>query len=96
MGLVQGSPLTITRHNSTSLLISLDKSIGASFVQGETDVGALYISRPEPIETILRKIVCLYIQGFNMIKVRIVESSGNSFLKATIRELYTGSSLVWK
>ena len=87
MGLVQGSPLIITRHNSTSLLISLDKSFGGSFAQGETDIGALYVSRPEPVETILRKIVCLYVQGYNMIKIRLVESSGNSFLKATIREL---------
>ncbi len=87
MGLVQGSPLTITRHNSTSLLISLDKSLGGNPSQGETDVGVLYISRPEPVETIFKKIACLYVQGYNMIKVRIPEASGNSFLKSTIRDL---------
>jgi phosphate uptake regulator len=87
MGLVQGRPLTISRHNSTSLLISMDKSLGTSVVQGVNDVGALFISRPEPPETILRKIVCLYVQGYNMIKVRLAENSSNTFLKSTIREM---------
>ena len=87
MGLVQGSPLTITRHNSTSLLISMDKSLGGNLSQDAADVGALYISRPEPVDTILRKIICLYIQGYNMIRVKIAEGSTNSFLKSTIREL---------
>jgi phosphate uptake regulator len=87
MGLVQGSPLTIARHNSTSLLISMDKNLGGNIVQTENDVGTLYIARPEAPEAIIRKIVCLYVQGYNMIKVRLGESSNNSFLKSTIREL---------
>jgi len=87
MGLVQGSPLTISRHNSTSLLISMDKNLGRSAVQSENDAGTLYISRPEAPETILRKIVCLYIQGYNMIKVRFSENAGSSYRKSPIREL---------
>jgi phosphate uptake regulator len=87
MGLVQGSPLTISRHNSNSLLISMDTNlIGAkNSLQTESDVGVLFISRPETADTILRKIVCLYVQGYNLIKVKL--SDGNSFLKSTIREL---------
>jgi phosphate uptake regulator len=87
MGLVQGSPLTISRHNSTSLLISMDKNLGGSTVKNEKDIGALLVSRPEPPEAILRKIVCLYVQGYNIIRVRIVESSTSSYLKTAIREL---------
>ncbi len=86
MGLVQGSPLTISRHNSTSLLISIDKNLSGSAVQAENDVCTLFISKPEPPETIIRKIVCLYVQGYNMIKVKFSENSSNSFLKSTIRE----------
>jgi phosphate uptake regulator len=87
MGLVQGSPLTISRHNSTSLLISVDKTLGGNLVRSENDVGTLYISKPEPPETVLRKVVCLYVQGYNMIRVRFSENSTSSFLKSTIREL---------
>lgn len=84
MGLVQGSPLTISRHNSTSLLISMDKSLSANAPQGENDVGVLFIAKPE---TILRKIVCLYVQGYNLIRIKLTEASGGSFLKTSIREL---------
>jgi len=87
MGLVQGSPLTISRHNSTSLLISMDKNLGRSAMRAENDTGTLFISRPEAPETILKKIVCLYIQGYNMIKVRLSEAPGSSYRKTTIREL---------
>ncbi len=87
MGLVQGSPLTISRHNSTSLLISMDKNLGGNVAQGENDIGSLFVSRPELPETILRKIICLYVQGYNIIKVRMIENSSSSFLKTTIREL---------
>lgn len=87
MGLIQGSPLTISRHNSTSLLITVDKNIGGGVIQNEKRLGSLYISKPEPAEIILNKIVCLYVQGYNMIKVRLSESSSSSFLKSTIREL---------
>ena len=86
MGLVQGSPLTISRHNSTSLLISIDKNLSGSALQAENDVCTLFISKPEPPEMIIRKIVCLYVQGYNMIKVKFSENSSNSFLKSTIRE----------
>jgi len=87
MGLVQGSPLTISRHNSTSLLISIDKSLSGNIVQSENDICTLFVSKPEPPETIIRKIVCLYVQGYNMIRVRLSENSSSSFLKTTIREL---------
>jgi len=87
MGLVQGSPLTISRHNSNSLLISMDKNLRGSFIQGENETGTLYISKPEGPETILRKVICLYVQGYNMIKVRLSDRPNNSFLKTTIREL---------
>ena len=86
MGLVQGSPLTISRHNGTSLLITMDKNLGGVVMQSEKDVGTLFVSRPEDPDSILRKIITLYIQGYNMIKIRFSESS-NSFLKSTIREL---------
>jgi phosphate uptake regulator len=46
MGLVQGSPLAISRHNSTSLLISMDKRLGTNEVQHLNDLGSLFISRP--------------------------------------------------
>jgi phosphate uptake regulator len=89
MGLVQGSPLTISRHNSASLLITMDRNIGGNPPQNEKLMASLYVSRPEPPETILRKIVCLYVQGYNMVKVKLnnESSSGSSFLKTTIREL---------
>jgi phosphate uptake regulator len=89
MGLVQGSPLTISRHNSASLLITMDRNIGGNPPQNEKLMASLYVSRPEPPETILRKIVCLYIQGYNMVRVKLNNegSSSSSFLKTTIREL---------
>ena len=37
MGLTQGSPLTITRQNGTSLLISADKTIGGKLVYGSDE-----------------------------------------------------------
>lgn len=87
MGLVQGSPLTISRHNSTSLLISIDKALGGGVLQSDSDVATLYISRPESPEIVIRKIVCLYVQGYNMVRIRLGESSGSSFLKSTIRDV---------
>jgi hypothetical protein len=65
----------------------MDKGLGGNLSQDAADIGALNISRPEPVDTILMKIICLYIQGYNMIRVKIAEGSGNSFLKSTIREL---------
>ena len=87
MGLVQGSPLSISRHNSTSLLISVDKNFGDSITRSQDNVGVLSISNLESPETTVRKIACLYVQGYNMIKVRLGENSISSIHKSAIREL---------
>ncbi|HXQ92868.1 MAG TPA: PhoU domain-containing protein [Nitrososphaerales archaeon] len=87
MGLVQGSPLSISRHNSTSLLISVDKNFGNSVAKGEDNVGVLSLTNPESPETTVRKISCLYVQGYNVIKVRLAENSIGSIHKSAIREL---------
>ena len=87
MGLIQGSPLSISRHNSTSLLISVDKNFGNSATRGEDNVGVLSITNPESPETTVRKIACLYVQGYNTIKVRLPENSISSLHKSAIREL---------
>ncbi len=89
MGLVQGSPLTITRHNSTSLMISVDKTLagGRGFFGGEEDVVVLTIPQAEAPETTALKIGSLYVQGFNLIKVKFADNSLTPARKTAIREL---------
>ena len=87
MGLVQGSPLSISRHNSTSLVISVDKNFANGMARSEDSVGVLSVPNPESPETTIRKIVCLYVQGYNMIKVRLPESPISSLHKTALREL---------
>jgi phosphate uptake regulator len=87
MGLVQGTSVSISRHNSTSLLISVDKNFGGKPAKSEENVGVLSISNPESPETIVRKITCLYVQGYNLIKIRIEVNSMSSTHKSAIREL---------
>jgi len=88
MGLVQGSPLTITRHNSTSLIISVDRTVaGKGIFAGGEDIVVLSIPPIEAPETTAVKISCLYLQGFNLIKVKFAENSLTSARKSAIREL---------
>jgi phosphate uptake regulator len=88
MGLVQGSPLTITRHNSTALMISVDRTMeGKGLFAGGEDIVVLSIPPSEAPETTALKISCLYLQGFNLIKLKFVDNSLTSARKSSIREL---------
>ena len=85
MELTQGSLLAITRHSSTSLLISADSNLVSKPSTGE-EVVTLYVPVPEAPEATVRKIACLYVQGYNLIKVKLGDNPLNSLNKTAIRE----------
>jgi len=88
MGLSQGSALSITRHNTFSLLITAEKDTGDRS-SSSTDEKAIVLSVPvsESPEATARKVSCLYVQGYNLIKVRLAENPLASLNKAALREL---------
>jgi len=74
MGLQQGSEVTITKLNSTSLLVNAQPEA----VQGGGREAFIEVSADDPADTIFRKIVSLYVLGFS----RIIIEGSRGFLSS--------------
>jgi phosphate uptake regulator len=79
MGLRQGSEIIITRPSLTSLLISADLLTPRSNQKNEA---IIEVDDKESSDTLFRKIVSLYILGYNQISIR----GSNGFLSSAKRD----------
>ncbi len=75
MGLEQGSEVTISKVNSTSLLVNAQPQLS----QGRGKEAAVTVSPHDSSETVFRKVVSLYVLGFS----RIVIDSPKGFLNSS-------------
>ena len=84
MGFVQGSAVTITIQPSNSLLIT-PKDVKND--KKNRDVARLQVKSETPDATV-RKIICLYVQGYNLIQVKFEDAnSQNSLNAAAVKDM---------
>src|ERR1022692_2196320 len=82
MGLRQGSEIMITRPSLTSLLINADP-VAVPNIKREA---IIEVSEKDSAETLFRKIVSLYIQGYNLIGLRTANGSLSTLKRDNIKE----------
>ena len=83
MGLQQGSEVTITKLNSRSLLVNAQPEVD----QGSGREAVLEADPEDPLETIFRKIVSLYVLGYSRITIRGPKAFLNSSKKISLKDL---------
>lgn len=96
MGLTQGSEVTITKLNSTSLVVNADPDA----VQNGGREALVQISVDESPRSIFRKVVSLYVLGFNRIIIEgprgLLGSAKKNSLKDLVRRHLIGTEGVFE
>jgi phosphate uptake regulator len=83
MGLEQGSEVTITKLNSTSLLVNAEPDVSP----GLGREAVIEVSADDPPNTIFRKIVSLYVLGFSRIIIEGQKGNLSSAKKLALKDL---------
>lgn len=86
MGLSQGSAVSITWHNGTSLLLSADSQL-LEAPTSEKKVTILPVSETESASTTVLKVANLYVSGRNSIHLRFLGRIDNAAKRAEISNL---------
>jgi phosphate uptake regulator len=84
MGLRQGSEIIITRPSPTSLLISADLVTPRS---NQKDQAIIEVNDKDGSDSLFRKIVSLYVLGYNQISIRATSGFLSTAKRDTIKDL---------
>ncbi len=80
MGLQQGDPLTLTRQGPSSLLISCEPTMS----EREKSAASLRISQKDSMDWTFRKIISLYLLGYDQIEVKSSEGTFTNIQRTSI------------